>query len=227
MGVDVFDSQVDAVDVILTAVFLIVVTLIAVGVYKSMERPRLAVSPTEAGPRARRGDLIKYAISAPFLVIAWYGFFSFILFLAPGHPSPSTLLVMPLAVVVAVRFLAHVNVAGAYQLSSVVPMVIIASILLGEGLPDEAEVDQVLSELDEVDLAWTAILVVFLFEYAFTTVWYWLQVRRGHDSIGSEPRANRRATEPTPVPVAVDPADESSPETGGGPVARPDEQVRH
>jgi hypothetical protein len=195
MDVDLYDPTVDFIDLIITAAFLVIATLIAVGVYKSMERPRLRLVQTDNGPRASRRDIVKYVLSVPALIVAWYVFFWALIFLAPGQPSASTLVLMPLAVVVAVRCLAHWSLSGAYHLSIVVPMVIITSILVGDGLPDEQEVERVFRELDQVELAWTAFLAAILLEYLFTTVWYLVKVGRGSESDSTTAREVPEAPE--------------------------------
>lgn len=217
MDVDIYDSRVDFIDLILTAGFLVVATLIAVGVYKSMERPRLQLTQSPAGLQAERRDIVKYALSAPPLILAWYAFFWVLIFLVPGHPSASTLMLMPLAVVVAVRCLAHLSLSGAYHLSIVVPMVIITSILVGDGLPGEKEVDQYLRELEQVDLAWTAFLAAVVLEYLFTAVWYFRRGKRGPESakalttpIPEAPEADHRPPQEVPSPPAAPPTQHRS-----------------
>ena len=175
MDPDVMNGTVGLAEVLLTAGFIAVLTLLSVVVYRAMERPRLLLTQTPTGPRARPSDIIKYVLSIPILLTLWVSFFGIVVFVAPVQSSARTQLLMPIAIVIAIRLLAHLSLTSAYHLSSVLPMVILASLILGEGLPDEAELERLYRESQDLDMTTPALLSVYCLEFAFAFIWYWAQ----------------------------------------------------
>ncbi|MDA9913186.1 hypothetical protein N9D66_01885, partial [Candidatus Nanopelagicales bacterium] len=189
MDSELTDGAVDLAEILATAGFIAVLTLLSVVVYRAMERPRLVLTQTSDGPRAQRSDIVKYVLSIPILVLSWVSFFGIIIFVAPVQSSARTQLLMPIAIVIAIRLLAHVNLSGAYHLSSVLPMVILASLVLGEGLPDETELQRLFDESQGLEVTLPAVLSVYVLEFLFTFAWYWAkrwQFARRRSVVGAE-----------------------------------------
>jgi hypothetical protein len=183
-GVEVLNAY----KVLETAGWIALATLGAIWVWRGMQQPRLRLEETPGGLRTTWRSTVYYIVTAPFLVSVWWIFFFVILFLAPGTRSPVTLLLMPLALIMAVRLLAHISELAAYHLGNVVPMVVIAAILLGNSLPDEETAEEMFDSLGSVKFTYGAALVVFVAEYVFAIIWYFWKTRRaGHP--GPDPRA--------------------------------------
>lgn len=206
MDEDLFGPGVDVWEVLATAAFIAGLTLLSVLVYKAMERPRLTLTRTPDGLRAKPRDVVKYAVSIPFLTTLWIVFFSLVLFVAPVQSSARTQLLMPIAIVIAIRFLAHVNLAGAYHLSSVLPMVILASLVLGEGLPDEADIERLADESQGVEVAAAVFFLVYLLEYLFTLVWYGVKRTSGEVSSPEVSTSEVSTSEVSSATAPLDPA---------------------
>ncbi|MCB0916972.1 MAG: hypothetical protein KDC39_00215 [Actinobacteria bacterium] len=160
-------------EVTYTAVWIMVVTVIAVMVFRGMASPRLRLEMVDGKLRTTRRHVLVYVLTIPLLIALWLAYFTLLIVASPAETSPETLMVMPSAVVIGVRVLAHVNSDAAYHLGSVVPIVIIAAILIGQGIPDSA----IAGDLSETDDTFWAFFLVLGIDYLTTFIWYWCKTR--------------------------------------------------
>lgn len=156
---------------------IVAAAFLAYVVYRAMERPRLKIVETPEGRRARPRDVLLYAITIPFLIITWILFFWVILLMADNQLDALGLIVIPAAIVVAARVLAHVNSNVAHEVAKVVPLTIITLIIVGGGIRDDASFIEILRELEPINVTWPALLFVLLVDYALTAGWYWIGIR--------------------------------------------------
>lgn len=166
-------------DIVVTAVALAVLTLLAVLVYRAMERPRLLLTQTPEGPRALRRDVLQYAISIPALTSLWVGYFIVILAIARNNLSAFDVLVTAAAVVVGTRILAHVWSDAAREIGKAVPLTIVTLVLIAGNMRDDAALEILIEDLNALDFSWPAYLMVFTLDYIITAAWYWGWIRWG------------------------------------------------
>lgn len=174
-----------------STVGLLVLTMIAVWVFRHMQRPRLALHDTPDGPRTTARDVIIYTLTTPVFVYFWWSYFTLLILFSPTETSPETLLYMPLALILAVRILAHFFTDAAYHLSSIVPLLLISAIIIGQGVPDSQFVEDNLKDWTDAETSGAALLVIFTADYVITAIWYWAKTRLPGNP-GPEPRQRRK-----------------------------------
>lgn len=159
-------------------VFAYTVILVAFGIltylmFRAMDHPRLVLTETPEGLRARRSDVIKYAISMPFLITIWVSFLSIILLFSDNELNVVQLVAWPYAIVLSVRFLAFVLPGAAHELAKLVPLALIALLILSGAvrpLVDVFNLAQVITSLNDSLLT---LGVLFTLDYVLTAMWYW------------------------------------------------------
>lgn len=184
-------AAVTASDVVVMTIVIAVTAFFAYGVYRAMERPRLRLTSTADGPRASVRDTVQYAITAPLLVFTWYLFFSLILLFADNNLTAFDLVVLPAAIVLATRLLAHVNGNVAHELGKAVPLTLLTLLIISGGFRDDASLEQLGTELAGIDLSGPSYALLLVADYVFTAAWYWGWVR-GYMPL-SRPWRERRA----------------------------------
>lgn len=182
-----YDALVDTIDVseitlgmlVFWAVLIASAAVVAHLVYRSMDRPLLALTPTPDGPRATRRSVITYILVTPLLVALWWFFFSAVLLLSDNAFNATQLLLLPLALIIAVRTLVFIAPGPAHELAKILPIALIAVVILGGGVRPIEDYDRILDELEPVDISGASILLLFVYDYAITAIWYWGWVRWG------------------------------------------------
>jgi len=170
-------AEVGATEILEWLIVLVVATSIAYLIYRAMERPRLRVIDTPQGERTTLRDTVQYAISIPILVLLWIAFFTVILSIADNNLDAFSLAVLPAAIVMATRLLAHVNPHIAHELGKAVPLTLITLILIAGGIREENALLDIIEELVEMGISGPALVLVFVFDYVITALWYWIYVR--------------------------------------------------
>ena len=156
-----------------------VAAFLAYWVYRSMDRPRLVLTPTPQGPRATRRHVILYVITTPLLIVSWWIFFFVVLLINANEINAAQLVIFPIALIIAIRTLAFIAPHAAHELAKVVPVALVAFVILDGNIRSEAEMDEMLGEIENIELTGPALLLLFAYDYALTTIWYWGWIRWG------------------------------------------------
>ncbi len=172
------------------AVLIGAAAVVAYAVYRSMDRPLLALTPTPAGPRAIRRSVITYVIVTPLLVGLWWFFFTTVLLLSDNTFNATQLLLLPIALIIAVRTLVFIAPGPAHELAKVLPIALIAVVILGGGVRPIEDYDRVFDELEPVGISGPSIMLLFLYDYGLTALWYWGWIRWGQPRLAAR-RAGR------------------------------------
>ena len=158
-------------------------------VYRAMDHPRLVLQQTPEGPRADVRDVLQYVISMPLLVVLWWCFFFVVFFINENHINVVQLFVFPSALIVAIRALAFLSPVTARELGKVLPVALVAFVILDGSIRSEAELEEILEQLDWVDTDLLVVPMVLFIDYVFTAIWYWGWIRWG------QPRWQARQSE--------------------------------
>ena len=148
-------------------------------VYRSMDHPRLPLTPTSDGPRVRRRDVILYVISTPVLIVLWWLFFFVVLLVNDNEINAAQLVIFPIALIIAIRTLAFVVPGAAHELAKVIPIALVAFVILDGNIRSEAEIEELLDTVTAIELTGPALLLLFAYDYAITAIWYWGWIRWG------------------------------------------------
>jgi|GEM_PF-1316931 hypothetical protein len=184
-----YDAEMDTVDVseitlgmlVTWAVLIASAAVVAYLVYRSMDRPLLALTPTPAGPRATPRSVVTYIIVTPLLVALWWAFFTTVLLLSDNTFNATQLLLLPIALIIAVRTLVFIAPGPAHELAKILPIALIAVVILGGGVRPVEDYDRVVDELEPVGISGASIMLLFLYDYVLTTIWYWGWIRWGRE----------------------------------------------
>jgi hypothetical protein len=183
-------ATVGAEEILLTAGLIAVAMLAAVTSYRGMQRPRLVLTEVEEGAqfRAARGDVIRYAVAAPFLILGWNLLLLVILIVAANSLTGDSIVVVSSAIVLAARAFAHISPERSHELAKTVPLTLVTLVLISGGLRDQASLEAIADELGNLTITPQATLLLLVAEYVFTAAWYWIGVRwlwpRGRDVPG-------------------------------------------
>lgn len=221
-------------DVLIKVAILVVAMLASVAAYHAMQRPRLVVSEVEPGSwRAERRDVIQYVISIPWLLLLWMAGLELVLVFTNNGLSGPDVSVIAVAIVIAVRILAHALREHAHELAKTVPLTIVTLwVITANGIRVD---DRTLADWDRTALTGPTELLLVGTEFVVCALWYWVGVRwwwpKGHDLVGM-PKHHHLAQaamlasvsaqapaastlEPAPVAAAeppVEPVDGAAPE---------------
>ncbi|MFM1964690.1 MAG: hypothetical protein RL134_415 [Actinomycetota bacterium] len=182
-----YDGHVDTIEItevtlsmiVLWSILIGVAAIVAYWVYRSMDRPRLRLTPTPEGPRAMRRDVILYAVTTPVLIVLWWAFFFTVLLVNANEINAAQLVIFPIALIIAIRTLAFVTPHAAHELAKVVPVALIAFVILDGNIRSAEEIGEMLDAVAEIDVAGPALLLLFAYDYLLTTIWYWGWIRWG------------------------------------------------
>lgn len=192
-------------EIIQWTLIIVIAAFVSYVVYRAMERPRLRLVDTPNGLRTTPRDIALYAITIPFLVVGWVVFFWVILLLVDNQLGALDLIVLPAAIVIAARVLAHLNQHIAHEVAKAVPLTIITLIILGGQIRDDASFTRILEEAEPITVTWPALLFVLLIDYALTAAWYWGYIRWWH------PRRDARRAVAGPEPGSATPSNPDEP----------------
>lgn len=167
-------------DIVFWVLLITISGAVSYVIWRAMERPRLRLIETADGPRAMPRDVIAYALTIPFLIIGWIFFFAIILMLADNKLDAYLIIILPMAIVMATRLLAHIRRPIAHELGKAVPLTLLTLIILSGGVRDEGRLLDILEDLDRLDITGPLTVFVLAFDYVITGAWYWLWIRWGH-----------------------------------------------
>jgi hypothetical protein len=190
------EAVVGAQEVVGIALLLVIAMLAAVASYRGMQRPRVVL--TQVAPdafRAARGDVARYLISIPFLLLSWNLVLSVVLIVAANELTGDRIVVVSAAVVLAARVFAHISPERSHELAKTVPLTLVTLVLITGGIRAEASLENIVDEFARTSFTPQAIALLLAAELVVTALWYWVGVRwwwpRGHDVPGL-PRHGRR-----------------------------------
>lgn len=172
-------TEVGFTEIIQWSLLIGVAALIAYWVYRSMDHPLLALTQTPAGPRATRRALVIYILVTPLLVTAWWLFFTLVLLFNNNELNAAQLVIFPIALIIAIRTLAFTAPRAAHELAKVIPIALVAVVILDGSIRDWAETDELSSQVGQIHLTGPALLLLFVYDYALTAIWYWGWIRWG------------------------------------------------
>jgi hypothetical protein len=156
-----------------------VAAFVAYWVYRSMDRPRLVLTPTPEGPRATRRHVILYIITTPLLIVSWWVFFFVVLLVNANEINAAQLVIFPIALIIAIRTLAFVAPHAAHELAKVVPVALVAFVILDGNIRSQVEMEEMLDQIETIELTGPALLLLFAYDYVLTAIWYWGWIRWG------------------------------------------------
>ena len=161
------------------AILIGIAAFVAYWVYRSMERPRLALTQTPDGPRATWRNVILYALTTPILIVLWWAFFFVVLLVNANNINAAQLVIFPIALIIAIRTLAFVAPRAAHELAKVVPVALVAFVILDGNIRSEDQMEEMIDGVEQITLTGPALLLLFAFDYLLTAVWYWGWIRWG------------------------------------------------
>jgi hypothetical protein len=165
--------------IIVWSVLIGVAAVAAYWVYRSMDRPRLALTPTPDGPRATRRHVIIYVLTTPLLIVLWWGFFFGVLLVNNNEINAAQLVIFPMALIIAIRTLAFLAPHAAHELAKVVPVALIAFVILDGNIRSPEEFGEMFDAAAGIEITFPALLLLFAYDYLLTAIWYWGWIRWG------------------------------------------------
>jgi hypothetical protein len=156
-----------------------VAAVVAYWVYRSMDRPRLVLTPTPEGVRATRRHVITYVLTTPILIVLWWTFFFIVLLVNANEINAAQLVIFPIALIIAIRTLAFLAPRAAHELAKVVPVALVAFVILDGNIRPPEEIGEMLDAVAEINLTGPALLLLFAYDYLLTAIWYWGWIRWG------------------------------------------------
>lgn len=172
-------TEVGFTEIIQWSLIIAIAALIAYWVYRSMDHPLLALTPTPAGPRPTRRALVVYILVTPLLVSAWWSFFILVLIVNENSLNPAQIVIFPIALIIAIRTLAFVAPRAAHELAKVIPIALVAFVILDGNMRTAEEVGEVIDSIADIEITIPALLLLFAYDYLLTTIWYWGWIRWG------------------------------------------------
>ena len=172
-------TEVGFTEIIQWSLIIAIAALIAYWVYRSMDHPLLALTPTPAGPRPTRRALVIYVLVTPLLVSAWWLFFILVLIVNENSLNPAQIVIFPIALIIAIRTLAFVAPRAAHELAKVIPIALVAFVILDGNMRTAEEVGEVFDGIADIEITIPALLLLFAYDYLITTIWYWGWIRWG------------------------------------------------
>ena len=164
-------------------------------VYRAMDHPRLVLHSTPEGLRAAPRDVIQYAISMPILVFLWWSFFFAVFLINENHINVAQLFIFPSALIISIRALAFLSPVTARELGKVLPVALVAFVILDGSIRTEAELEEMLEQIDLIDTDLLVIPMVLFADYVFTAIWYWGWIRWGQPRWGEWQARRKRSDE--------------------------------
>lgn len=182
-----YDGHVDTIDltevtlstVALWSAIIGVAALTAYLVYRSMDHPLLRVTVTSAGPRVRPRDMVLYVIVTPILISLWWLFFTIVLIANSNKLNAAQIVIFPIALILAIRTLVFVAPGAAHELAKIIPFALIAFVILDGNVRSEAQTAELANAVSDIGLSEFALILLFVYDYALTAIWYWGWIRWG------------------------------------------------
>ncbi|MFM9135195.1 MAG: hypothetical protein ACKOT0_07160 [bacterium] len=172
LSLSIDDFEVTIWQVVSFSIFIGLAAWLSFMVYRAMDHPRLVLTETPQGPRADGLDVAKYALSMPFLIALWWGFFFAVFLINESHINIVQLFVFPSALVVSIRALAFLSPVTARELGKVLPVALVAFVILDGNIRDFQEIDDFLEQSHLIAPDFWVIPFVLFVDYLFTAIWY-------------------------------------------------------
>lgn len=172
-------TEVGFTEIVQWSILIGVAAVIAYWVYRSMDHPLLALTQTPAGPRATRRALVTYILVTPLLVTAWWTFFSLVFIVNENPLNPAQIVIFPIALIIAIRTLAFIAPRAAHELAKVIPIALVAFVILNGNVRNTEEMGETLDQIAEIEITIPALLLLFVYDYLLTGIWYWGWIRWG------------------------------------------------
>ncbi len=167
--------SIDPSSIVWAAIGLAVITAMIVWVYRSMQHPRLYLSPNaETGePQASWQSLVRYLVLLPIVLAVWLFVIILIMTVAANDRTAEQIALAAAAVVGAARVLAHTSPEGSHELGKTIPLAVLSIIILG-GTPDGNSWADIINDIDKngdaLDGAYVTLLIL---DVVLTGLWYW------------------------------------------------------
>lgn len=171
------ENIVGASDLLAMAVLIILATVSAVLVYRSMQRPRLAIYSADGRWRTHPRHVLIYVISVPFLVLFWWLVLFFILLFTNTPLDGLQTIAITGSIILAVRILAHVWREPAHELGKSIPLTLITLVLISGGLRDPDSLNEVVDQAAMVDITLPALALLVMADWVITALWYFIGVQ--------------------------------------------------
>ena len=172
-------TSVTVTNVLVWAAIIGIAACIAYLVYRSIDHPRLRLTQTPLGPRVTRRDLILYIVTTPVLITLWWLFFFGVLLVNDNEINPAQLVIFPLALIIAIRTLAFVAPRASHELAKVIPIALVAFVILDGSIRSPEEFVEMVAAVDSLELSWPTLLLIFVYDYILTAIWYVGWIRWG------------------------------------------------
>jgi len=177
---------------------LVLMMLLLVWLYHTMQNPRLYLVKTD--PAGRPGvtwkAAVRYLLVTAVMIVIWYFIILMILSVATGSRTPQAIGVLAAAVIGAARVLAHMSPEGSHELGKTIPLAVLSVIIIGGGGPSpEGWGHTVLELIDNGSTLDTYYLLLVILDVVVTIIWF-LMVRRRWDKAHS---VTRVAARPRPL----------------------------
>lgn len=172
-------QEIGATDIAMWAAIIAAAGWLSYVIYRAMDHPRLVLTATSDGPRARVRECVLYAISMPILIASWYLFFFIVMLVNDNSLLAEQLIIFPAALIVAIRFLAFVVQPAARELAKIVPIALIAFVILDGNIRPVEDFGALVEEVVGMRATGPAIVFVLAFDYVITALWYWGWIRWG------------------------------------------------
>lgn len=146
-----------------------------VWVYRSMQHPRLYLSPNArtGEPQASWQSLVRYVVLIPIVLAVWLFVIILIMTIAANDRTAEQIALGAAAVVGAARILAHTSPEGSHELGKTIPLAVLSIIILG-GTPDVNSWEGIINDIgtngEALDASYFTLL---LLDLAMTGLWYW------------------------------------------------------
>lgn len=167
--------SVDWADVLLAALGLAILMLLLQWVYRSMEVPRLYITPDPktGEPGVRWQSIVRYFVLLPFAAYVWLLVLLVVLITASGTRSAQSLALGAAAVVMASRFLAHINPEASHELGKIIPLVVLSLLLIGGSSPGERLYSSLIEVGENFGSIDNFVFMIVVVDIVMTWIWFW------------------------------------------------------
>ncbi len=174
--------SVDWTEVLLAALGLAILMLLLQWVYRSMQVPRLYITPDPktGEPGVRWQATVRYFVLLPFAAYMWLLVLLVVLITASGTRSPQSLALGAAAVVMASRFLAHINPEASHELGKIIPLVVLSLLLIGGSSPGERLYTSLLEVVENFGAIDNFVFMIVVVDVVMTWLWFWRTRSRWH-----------------------------------------------
>ncbi|MEI8083364.1 MAG: hypothetical protein WCI74_16120 [Actinomycetes bacterium] len=184
---------------------LVLMMLILVWLYHTMQNPRLYLIKTDptGRPSVTWTAVVRYLLVTAVMIVIWYFVILMILSVATGSRTPQAIGVLAAAVIGAARVLAHMSPEGSHELGKTIPLAVLSVIIIGGGGPSpQGWGHTVLELIDNGSTLDSYYLMLLLLDVVVTIIWFFV-VRWRWDRAHSVAQAAARPRPAGPLRRAV------------------------